>query len=563
MESDVITMQDLFVARAAGRVGALARAARACCCRSRARGSSRTSSRRSLRAVSCCAPDFFEAETPGLAPRPRRRLRVRRPLVLARLAAAAALPAAAAAAGSRHAASTPAGYPTIDVTVVTSSPAARAASCARTGRRSPASRRRTSARRRLRARDRPLPVDGRRGDPRRNGRRPKLRPREAPDTQIEVLAFGRRAVELTGMSSATIDADQSLGTHRRRRETGTALWDAVILGSHALQGQSSRRTSPRPPHGRRRYSSRSPIDDAIAAAREAASRSTRSAIGAPILTRTARRLARETGGSYHPRHLDRLLHRVYASIGLELERTWHLSYPTTARPGDTATLDATVSRPRRGAARPRHPGVLRTAAGDLKPSTLIPTAAYDHGFGTLVAHAHRRIRHARRLRRLLRAPAASALRRRLDPHVGAREDRQEGDQRERLAAADGLLNATDRAFARRSASSRSSSTCSTAPTFRCARSSCSTSASAPAFVPRAPPRVRRDAVDHPPARMALCGFVARRASSSFKARRRLRTIEDQLPDLLITLAASLKAGHSFRQGIAGGFDEDSDRSRRS
>ena len=41
----------------------------------------------------------------------------------------------------------------------------------------------------------------------------------------------------------------------------------------------------------------------------------------------------------------------------------------------------------------------------------------------------------------------------------------------------------------------------------------------------------------------------------FKARRRLAAIDDQLPDLLVTLAASLKAGHSFRQGIQAVVDE--------
>jgi tight adherence protein B len=44
---------------------------------------------------------------------------------------------------------------------------------------------------------------------------------------------------------------------------------------------------------------------------------------------------------------------------------------------------------------------------------------------------------------------------------------------------------------------------------------------------------------------------------SFKAKQRLRKIENALPDLLITLAASLKAGHSFRQGIQATI-EDSD-----
>jgi tight adherence protein B len=41
----------------------------------------------------------------------------------------------------------------------------------------------------------------------------------------------------------------------------------------------------------------------------------------------------------------------------------------------------------------------------------------------------------------------------------------------------------------------------------------------------------------------------------FKARRRMRAFEDQLPDLLITMAASLKAGHSFKQGIQSVVDE--------
>ena len=41
----------------------------------------------------------------------------------------------------------------------------------------------------------------------------------------------------------------------------------------------------------------------------------------------------------------------------------------------------------------------------------------------------------------------------------------------------------------------------------------------------------------------------------FKAKKRMSAIEDQLPDLLITIAASLKAGHSFRQGLQAVVDE--------
>ena len=40
-----------------------------------------------------------------------------------------------------------------------------------------------------------------------------------------------------------------------------------------------------------------------------------------------------------------------------------------------------------------------------------------------------------------------------------------------------------------------------------------------------------------------------------RAQARLRAFENQLPDLLITIAASLKAGHSFRQGLQTVVDE--------
>jgi len=43
--------------------------------------------------------------------------------------------------------------------------------------------------------------------------------------------------------------------------------------------------------------------------------------------------------------------------------------------------------------------------------------------------------------------------------------------------------------------------------------------------------------------------------ASYKARKRLKAFDEQLPDMLVTMAASLKAGHSFRQGIQSVVDE--------
>ena len=51
------------------------------------------------------------------------------------------------------------------------------------------------------------------------------------------------------------------------------------------------------------------------------------------------------------------------------------------------------------------------------------------------------------------------------------------------------------------------------------------------------------------------GFCSHSSSFAVKATARLRRFENQLPDLLITVAASLKAGHSFRQGIQSAVEE--------
>jgi tight adherence protein B len=51
------------------------------------------------------------------------------------------------------------------------------------------------------------------------------------------------------------------------------------------------------------------------------------------------------------------------------------------------------------------------------------------------------------------------------------------------------------------------------------------------------------------------GFFGPVLYVSFKAKRRMAAIDEQLPDLLITIAASLKAGHSFRQGLQAVVDE--------
>jgi tight adherence protein B len=58
------------------------------------------------------------------------------------------------------------------------------------------------------------------------------------------------------------------------------------------------------------------------------------------------------------------------------------------------------------------------------------------------------------------------------------------------------------------------------------------------------------------------GASAPLAAVRLKARRRMNEFDEQLPELLMTLASSLKAGHTFRQGIQTIVDEGKDPARK-
>ena len=146
------------------------------------------------------------------------------------------------------------------------------------------------------------------------------------------------------------------------------------------------------------------------------------------------------------------------------------------------------------------------------------------------------------------------LTRRLEPHVGESRDVKAVGAGERLALAAGLFRATERTFGhmkpwRHVASllARADLPLRTVEFFYIASgSSLLVGIIAAAF--------------GPPTLVVLGGLVGGALVPymvvTFKARRRLRAFENQLPDLLITMAASLKAGHSFRQGMQAVIDED-------
>jgi tight adherence protein B len=375
-----------------------------------------------------------------------------------------------------------------------------------------------------------------------------------PD-RISIVTFGARAQKLTSFSSATIDADIALRTIGVDSKVGTALWDAVATGSQLLASE--------PLPGKvlivltdgADTSSQSDLRDAVAAARKAGATVHTIAIASPQFSPVPlQSLARRTGGVYRSASSTAALGSVYAAIAEELRRTWRVEYVTAARPDEKLRLEAHVPGLRPASvevAIPAGAGAARDSSGG-SPG-VIPDFLYESALGTQLVGA------VVGLIVLLAASLAlvpvrgARLRRRLQPHLTPGAAARKGDDDQRFAAFSGLLHATERVFAHWAPWQRLARTIEradlplrTVELFYLAAGSgfvvglVAAVAGLPSFVILAA---------FGAGALLPIGFV------SLKAKRRMKAFENQLPDLLITLAASLKAGHSFKQGLQTVVDE--------
>jgi tight adherence protein B len=375
-----------------------------------------------------------------------------------------------------------------------------------------------------------------------------------PADRIEVIAFGSHPVRLTQFSSATIDADDALRTMNVDPKSGTALYDAIVLGSQTLAAEESAGRVLIVLTDGKDVSSKASLDKAIRAARNAGVAVYPIAIAGPDFTvAPLQRIARETGGAYYSAASSHTLRKIYGSIAAELARTWRVTYVTAARPGQNVELQA--SFPGFGSAK-ANLAVPGSSSSQGSGSALVPVSAGGIG-GTLaiMLAVGGLVLLAGVL--LIAGSRRAWLRERLEPHVSASSHRvKEARKRERLAAAAGLFHATERAFGN-------------LKQWR----------SAQKLLERADIRLRTvelfyimvgsgiagglvGALGRFPSWailiMMLAGAFLPYGFVMFKAKGRLKAFENQLPDLLITVAASLKAGHSFRQGIQTLVDEGQD-----
>ena len=363
--------------------------------------------------------------------------------------------------------------------------------------------------------------------------------------RIAVVTVGKRAVQLTGFSSATIDVDAALRGVEVDSVQGTALYDAIVLSAEALGAETlASRVLILLTDGQE-VSSEATLATAIAAARKAGVTVYPIAIESPSFSpEPLKRLAAATGGRYSGARDSGALVGVYTSIAAELKRTWQLTYTTSARPGEKirlagagATLTAAIPGPT--AVVERADPALPDAVFGIGPFL----TALLVGLCILIAGVF-----------ALRAPHGAHIRRQLAPHLGQKErKRSRGPVQERFATASAVLRATEKAFGHLKLWH-----------------------SLHRLIVRADVPLRTVelayicvgaglvpgmlfAVAGAPSVLTLVAMIGGGALPIgvvwWKARRRLAALDDQLPDILTTLAASLKAGHSFRQGIQAVVDE--------
>ena len=145
------------------------------------------------------------------------------------------------------------------------------------------------------------------------------------------------------------------------------------------------------------------------------------------------------------------------------------------------------------------------------------------------------------------------LKKRLQPHLAPEPGKKRKQERERLAAAAGLFNATENAFEGWKLwkrldrlVERSDLPVRTVEIFYVM---CGAALIGGLVATMLTPSMLITLAAFGGGAMAPVGFVW------FKASRRLSAFENQLPDVLITLAAALKAGHSFKAGLQTIVDE--------
>jgi tight adherence protein B len=371
--------------------------------------------------------------------------------------------------------------------------------------------------------------------------------RKRPSDEVAVVSFGARAEADTDFSQATIDGETALRALSTDPIPGTALYDAVVTGSRELERE--------PLPGRvlvlltdgRDVGSSASLRQAVAAARHAGV--VIYTVGLGDANRAALRLlADETAGRFYASPTVGSLRAIYRRIATRLDSTWTLTYVTAARPGDDIAVAAAPGDAAQHLSL-RLPGGSAASTGTSLPRFL------TRPVGALVVSLAAGAVLFVVLLLLQATPRSARLKRRVWEHTAEPEDaRRRRPLRRRVPTTQALLTSLDnrlRNLPHWAALGR-----------LVERSGLPVPASTVlvgsvvlAFLLAVLGGIAGGAL------LAFLGFGLGLAAPFLALRavaaRRLRAFDHQLPDLLSTIASTLRAGHGLRAALQTVADEGS------
>jgi tight adherence protein B len=370
--------------------------------------------------------------------------------------------------------------------------------------------------------------------------------------RIAITTFATKPLFVTGFSTLGGEAAGALSSIKVDPVQGTTLYDDLVLAARRLAGEpNSGRVIIMVTDGNETRSKAS-LQDAIAAARKAESAVYVVAIESSRFNPgPLKEIAAQTGGRYFGTDSSGDVTEMYTTIARELARTWRVEYLTTARPDDLIRLKASVIG--EGSTTQSLQLDARGAFHAPEPSKLVPEGAYGPGgpLGLAVAVAALILL---AVLFLLAGIRGSWVRSRIAAHTGESKGNAKKKRRERRSEALATVyRVTEHAFGNLKQwrwmsrmLERADVPLRTVEFFW--------------IVVAAVVGTGMLAVLFGASPVVFIVLVVLAGSAPvgwvwLKMRKRLRAFEDQLPDLLITIAASLKAGHSFKQGLQAVVDE--------
>jgi tight adherence protein B len=361
-----------------------------------------------------------------------------------------------------------------------------------------------------------------------------------------LVAFGRAAVALTRPNASKADVAATLSALVADRQAGTSLYDAVISASARLQHMSAATRILVLLTDGRDVGSTATLQGAVAAAQHAGVIVYAIAVGRHADVGPLRVLASATGGRVFDSAQVSDLSATYATLGRELDRTWQVSFLAVSRPGDhmalTASADGSTS-PTFGVTVPGHqssggPIPTRFARGALGAALIVLIAALLLG-GALA--------------RTIRSGRGSEISRVLQPHLERPEQTSAAKSRRRHY--DALITWVEGSLADLPGSERLTRVVESSGLPLRAAHLPLIGTFASLFLAVVGTIAGAGPVEA--VVLLLLGFVSPLPLLWEAARRRRKAFDRQLPDVLATVASTLRAGHGLRIALRAVADDSS------